>query len=99
MHRPRPAWSLIDFGERIDSWILAEDPADDLRLLVTAWVVTRFDDPYQGMRREPGFDNLWFGAIPETLHRNGMVVCGSYWILEADHTVRCDQFATLALPV
>ena len=78
---------------------MAESPTDDLRLIVTAWAVTRFDDPYQGMRREPGFDNLWFGAIPATLHGNGMVVCSSYWILEADHTVRCNEFATLALPV
>lgn len=99
MIRGAPAWTLIDFGERLDSWVLAEAPADGMKLIVTSWVLTRFDDPYQGMRREPGFDNLWFGAVPSTQDGHGNVVCCSYWILEADRTVRCNQFASLALPI
>ena len=27
-------------------------------------VLTRFDDPYSDVRREPDFDNLWFGPVP-----------------------------------
>ena len=57
-------WQLKDFEESLDHWISLESPDDDLRLVVTAWVLTRFDDPYQGVRREPGFANLWFGPIP-----------------------------------
>ena len=98
MPRIPPAWSLIDFGERLDSWNLADKPSDDLRLIVTAWAVTRFDDPYQGMRRELSFDNLWYGTVPGTYDGHSTVVCCSYWILEASHTVRCNQFATLSLP-
>ena len=98
MHRPPPAWSLIDFGKRLDSWSLADHPSDDLRLVVTAWTVTRFDDPYQGMRREPNIDNLWYGTVPGTYDGRRTIVCCSYWILETDHTVRCNQFATLNLP-
>jgi hypothetical protein len=81
--RSAAEWALIDFGERIDSWVLAETPTDSVRLIVTAWVMTRFDDPYQGMRRQPGFDNLWFGVVPGTYDGRGKVVCCSYWILEA----------------
>ena len=50
-------------------WIERELPSDDLRLTVTAWILTRYDDPYQGVQREPGFDNLWFGEIPRPPRR------------------------------
>jgi hypothetical protein len=38
-------WQLKDFEESLDHWISLESPDDDLRLVVTAWVLTRFDDP------------------------------------------------------
>ena len=62
-----------------------------------AWVLTR-SDPYEGVRREPGLENLWFGAVPDSDRGPGHVVTCSYWINEASHTVRCDNFGTLSLP-
>lgn len=59
-------WALEGFLDRLDAWAEFESPKDDLRLIVTAWILTRYDDPYQGVRREPGFANLWFGAIPNS---------------------------------
>lgn len=90
---------MVGFEERLDTWISIEAPFDDLRLTVTAWMLTRFDDPYQGVRRAHGFDNLWFGVIPDTAHDDDRVVCCSYWIEETTRTVRCDSIATLSWPV
>jgi hypothetical protein len=58
-----PAWTLAGFLDRLDIWADLEKPSDDLRLLVTAWIMTRYDDPYSGVRRADGFENLWFGAL------------------------------------
>ena len=90
---------LEGFLNRLDAWAELESPKDDLRLIVTAWILTRYDDPYQGVRREPSFANLWFGAIPNSDDGSGNVVTCSYWIKESSHTVRCDNFGTLSLPL
>jgi hypothetical protein len=94
-----PAWALEGFLERLDAWAEQEDPPADLRLLVTSWIMTRYDDPYQGVQRAEGFDNLWFGPVPETDDGQGHIVVCSYWIEENRRTVRCDSFATLNLPL
>jgi len=91
-------WQLKDFEESLDHWISLESPDDDLRLVVTAWVLTRFDDPYQGVRREPGFANLWFGPIPGSVQAGRIVVC-SYLITDRERLVKCNSFATLRLPL
>lgn len=70
-------WALTRFDECLDRWIDVEDPPDDLRLIVTAWVLSRFDDPYQGVVREPNFPNLWFGRVPGTAD-GSHVVASSY---------------------
>ncbi len=92
-----PLWTLLSFLERLDQWIERESPPDDLRLLVTAWIMTRYEDPYQGVRREGKFPNLWFGPVPDT-GTDAVVAC-SYWIDEVNHTVRCDSFGTFPLPL
>lgn len=57
------------------------------------------DDPYSGMTRQPGFPNLWFGPVPETMHGDGRVVTCSYWIVETTRAVRCDNFTILSWPL
>lgn len=93
------SWTLEGFLQRLDAWVELESPSDDLRLLVTAWVMTRYDDPYQGVRRETGFPNLWFGVVPNSDDGSERVVVCSYWIEESRRIVRCDNFATLNLPL
>jgi hypothetical protein len=93
-----PFWRLEDFGERLDYWAATQDASPELRRLVATWILTRFDDPYQGVRREPGFPNLWFGQVPGSLHGDHAVFC-TYRIFELDRSVRCDNFATLSLPI
>jgi hypothetical protein len=92
------SWKLVDFEAAVDRWIAREDPSIDIQFVVLEWVLSRFDDPYDGMRREPGFPNLWYGVVPETRTKDQAVVC-SYFIEERTHTVKCDSFATLGLPM
>ena len=91
-------WQLVNFEDSLDHWILLESPDDDLRLVVTAWVLTRMDDPYQGVHREPGFANLWFGGIPDSVQAGRIVVC-SYFIVDKQRLLNCNGFATLRLPL
>jgi hypothetical protein len=93
------SYALENFLEALDLWIEDESPEPDLRLAVTAWILTRFEDPYAGVAREAGFPNLWFGPVPGTAHEGGKVVVCSLWINERTGTVRCDTFATLNTPV
>lgn len=98
MHSPSPAWILHNFLEALDAWAEREGARDDLPILVTMWIMTRLDDPYQGVRRAEGFDNLWFGVVPDSADGSGAVVTCSYWIEESRRTVTCDSFATLSPP-
>ncbi|KLL09636.1 hypothetical protein FrCorBMG51_23515 [Protofrankia coriariae] len=80
--------------------IVTESPADDPRRLVTPWIFTRIDDPYQGIRCEPGSPNLWFGPLPQSEHTgSGPALCHSCWIEEGTHRVICDTFTTLTRPL
>jgi len=90
-------WRLEGFLEHLDIWIESEQPFDDLRLTVTAWILTSYEDPYQGVQRQPDFENLWFGEIPRTRHAGTAVAC-SYWLYERTGALRCNSVATLALP-
>jgi hypothetical protein len=91
-------WQLEGFLDHLDIWIESEQPSADLRFIVTAWILTRYDDPYQGVQREPGFDNLWFGEIPRTRHGAGASVACSYRIFARTGVVQCNSIATLDLP-
>lgn len=92
------SWRLDGFGERLDKWKAQESAPDDLVKIVIRWTLTRLDDPYSGVRREPGFPNLWFGPIPGTIRGDKVVTC-SYWIVEREHVVSCNSYASLSLPV
>jgi hypothetical protein len=91
-------WNLTGFDDHLDIWQRIESPPGDLRRLVTLWVLSRFEDPYAGMRREPGgHPNLWFGPIPASRRGDTAVYC-SYLIFEATGTVRCNSITTLSWP-
>jgi hypothetical protein len=62
-------------------------------------VLTRLENPYDGMQRQQGFANLWFGRIPGTYQPgDGTVVVCSLWIEETSRMVRCDRIGTLTIP-
>ncbi|OLB75965.1 MAG: hypothetical protein AUI14_19955 [Actinobacteria bacterium 13_2_20CM_2_71_6] len=97
MRSAPPTWKLEGFLDCLDAWAESESPDDDLRLVVTAWVLTRYEDPYQGVRREGGHPNLWYGVVPYSGDGAASVVVCGYWIEESTRTVRCDSFAKLTL--
>lgn len=99
MAEERRPWVLEGFLDRLDAWISLESPDQDIILVVSAWILTRYDDPYQGMRREPGFPNLWYGKVPLTTDRSGRAVVCAYFVEERRRALRCDSFATLNLPL
>lgn len=99
MGDPGFRWVLDLFIEQLDSWIERDSPGDDLRLIVTAWIMTRSDDPYAGVRREPEFENLWFGAVPDSEDGAGRIVACSYWVDERLRVIRCNSIAILNLPL
>lgn len=67
--------------------------------MVTEWIVERADDPYAGVKRRTEVaTNYWFGSVPGSREGNHVVVCG-YWIYEETRSVRCDNIATLGLPI
>jgi hypothetical protein len=91
-------WNLTDFDDHLDLWVATESPPDDVRAIVAAWVLSRFDDPYRGMRRETdGHPNLWFGMVPRSRRADSAVYC-SCLIFETVGTVRCVSIATLSWP-
>jgi hypothetical protein len=92
-------WRLAGFSDRLDEWISLEAPPDWLRVLVGNWVLSRIEDPYGGLRRQPDFDNLWFGVVPGSVTEEGTAVACSLWIYERAHAVRCDRIATLSWPI
>lgn len=94
-----PGWRLVGFEEALDRSAETENPSTDLRSLVTEWVLSRFDNPHQGVRREPGSpEGLWFGKVPGSDHGAGAAVACAYWIDEAEKVVRCDNIASLNKP-
>ena len=91
-------WIPEGFEDCIRVWDETEHPPNDLRSWVVEWIFTRLDDPYQGVKREPGFPNLWWGVVPGTLHGDGKVVVCSYWVVESSRVVRCASLASLSWP-
>ncbi len=99
VHSARQAWWLEGFEECLDRWIEIENPPTGLTVLVADWVFTRAEDPYQGVRREVGFDNLWYGPVPGSGHGQGEAVACSYWVEERNRIVRCNSISTLGQPI
>jgi hypothetical protein len=93
-----PFWQLAAFAERLDIGGAEQKASDELIRTVAAGIFTRYDDPYRDVRRDTGSPNYWWGPIPDTEHER-YVVCCFYSIIETERRVRCDTFATLALPV
>jgi hypothetical protein len=91
-------WTLANFTEVLERWIERDEPIPGVVVVVGEWIMSRSDDPYQGVRREAGFDNLWWATVPNSEHQETAVYC-AYWIKEADRLVQCESIATLSLPI
>jgi hypothetical protein len=92
-------WALELFLERMDLWVDDAKPTADLVIVVATWIQSRMDDPFDGVERVEGFEDLWFGAVPASDDGIGNVVTCSYWIKVSTRTVRCDLFSTSTWPI
>ncbi|WP_067494036.1 hypothetical protein [Actinoplanes sp. TFC3] len=98
MPNPETGWNLTNVDECLDRWEQVCAPADDLRRLVVAALLSRMDDPYDGARREFGDEpSLWFWMVPGSLHA-GQAVYMSFMVFERLGTVRIDSIMTLSWP-
>ena len=98
MRSAGPPWQLTGFIDHLDDWIDRDGPTQDLRVIVTDWVISRAVDPYQGAEREPLLPNLWFAQVPGSYNGPGTIVVCAYVIEEATRTVRCSDISTLRWP-
>jgi hypothetical protein len=92
------SWSLVNVESALDRWIEIDEPDDELRNVVLNWLLSRLEDRYQGVRRDPRFPNLWFGRIPWTLRGDRQAVC-AYRIEERTREIICDNIVMLRLPI
>jgi hypothetical protein len=53
---PNRPWQILGTEDCLNRWQDREKPSTDLSFLVAEWLVSKMDDPYQGMRRIPEFD-------------------------------------------
>lgn len=94
---------LLDFLDRLDAWVAAEHPLEDLRLLVTYRIFTRSRDPFADARRIAGLADYWQAVIPHSDHFDDHAArCGVlclFWVDVRRRSVRCDRFASLSLPI
>jgi hypothetical protein len=97
MSNPARLWDLDRFPDRLALWRDLENPPDNVLAVVEEWIPTRKLDPLRGARRQREEDNFWLAMIPGSVHDGNVVVC-SFWVIRAEHLVRCDLFGTLALP-
>lgn len=93
------SWKLERFPETLNMWVEICSPSREILRAVRNWVVTRYEDPYEGVKREPRIDNLWYGVVPGTNDGRGNVAVCSYFVYESTRTVVCNGCSTLSLPV
>lgn len=91
-------WELDLFETRLDDWIGREHPPEWLQVHLLEWIPTRRINPRDGAHLEAGFENLWAIQVHGSSDGYRAVLC-SYWILDTDRMVRCDNFGWLSLPI
>lgn len=90
-------WEFFDFHERFDQWVDEDDPPDDFRFWVMAWLFRLQDEPTVDAAPATGLgEPWWFAKIPYAEDATSAVVC-LYSIDGA--RVRCSGITTLSKPI
>ena len=90
-------WEFSDFHKHFNEWVESDDPPDDFRFWVTAWLYRLIEDPRSDA--VPASDlgePWWFVQVPHAESDSHAVVC--LYSIDADQ-VRCSGFSTLRKPV
>jgi hypothetical protein len=91
-------WRVLGAGDCLDRWDDTEQPPEELRNIVRDWLMTRVEDPHQGVSRMPGFPGWWFGKVAGSDQGWAAVYC-TYLIDEETRTVEIRGINTLNRPV
>lgn len=90
-------WRFSDFYVRFHQWVDDDDPSEEFRFWVIAWLFRLQDDPMVDAARAPGVgEPWWFAKIPGAEDDRLGVVC-LYSIV--DEHVRCSNITTLRKPI
>jgi hypothetical protein len=90
-------WRFSDFHERYNEWVETDDPTDEFRFWVMAWIFRLQDDPKVAAVLAPRLGEPWWLArIPHAENGTQAVVC--LYSIEDDH-VRCSGITTLSKPI
>lgn len=86
-----------DFHERYNQWVDDDDPPEDFRFWVMAWLYRLQEDPKvdAAPARQLG-DQWWFAKIPHAEDGTSGVVC--LYSIDGNH-VRCSGITTLSKPI
>lgn len=94
---PAP-WRLRHFEERLDAWLLRENPPEFQVFAALAWTLGRSEDPYRDADPADGVAGLWFATVPDTLSPEDQLITCAFWIDPVRRLVTCDLFAALSWP-
>ena len=89
----------MGFNKWLKIWVREYAPSLPLIVTVRGWVLSRAEDPFEGAKFVPGFNDYLFAAIPGSMGEDGRVVTCAYRIHRADWTVECDMISTSSWPV
>lgn len=87
----------FDFHERFNQWVTEDDPPDDFKFWVMAWLHRLQDDPRADAAQTPEMGELWwFAKIPRAEDQHRAVVC--LYSIDGD-VVRCSGITILSKPI
>jgi hypothetical protein len=92
-------WTLDDPSGALDLWIELDKPDDNLRNLVTVWLVS-FDDPYVG-DYDPVNPAAWSAVaakIPPGVPFPSQCVLVAYRISPSERRITVDFISTMSWP-
>ena len=86
-----------DFHERYNQWVDDDQPPDDFRFWVMAWLYRLQDDPRSDAALADGLgEPWWFAKIPRAEDATHAVVC--LYSIDGDQ-IRCSGITTLRKPI
>lgn len=70
------SWEFSDFQDRFNTWVVTDDPPDDFRFWVMAWIYRLQDDPKADAAPADGMgEPWWFAKVPNAENETHAVVC------------------------
>jgi hypothetical protein len=92
-------WQYGNFWEQFNAWVDADDPSDEFKFWVMAWLYRIQEDPEADAAPAEDIGRpWWFAVIPGAEDNTRAVVC-LYSIGLVQDEVKCSGFSTLRKPI